>query len=160
MNKTFKHTYATLIAFMFSILSLFIVTPITASTIVYNICSVNLTETDDGVILTWNAIDGAETYDIYRITNDAQSAVKIATTQDNSYTDTSTSDENITYTYYVVPLDETGTKVCDYEESTITINNSDSVEGIIAFFFIIVPACIMMGLAMSEYYHSSCCNYY
>lgn len=86
-----------------------------AETETFEICVVELTTTDDGIELTWNAIDGAEEYEIYRKKEDSTYS-RIAITNLTSYTD-ETVEDDITYTYYVQPVSESTT--WGYEEASI-----------------------------------------
>ena len=104
------------------------------------ICEVELTDLyDDGVELTWNAIEGAESYEIYRKTNVSSSRkalpvgaaiLLLSSKEDEGYqkiavadnTEVSWVDEtvatNTVYTYYVQPVSETDT--WSHEGATIT----------------------------------------
>lgn len=86
-----------------------------AETEVYEICVVELIATDDGIELTWNAIDGAEEYEIYRKEEDSIYN-RIAITDLTSYTD-ETVEDDVTCTYYVQPVSESAT--WGYEEASI-----------------------------------------
>lgn len=133
MKNTLKRVNTLTIIFILLVLSLFVFTTTISATTTYDICTITLTETGDGgVKLTWDAIDGAETYEIYRkriktyIFGGTESAQynKVATTQDTFYTDELGVTKTTEYTYYVLPLDETGSANWEYEEATIKVHTA------------------------------------
>lgn len=148
MKNTLKQTNILTTLFIFLVLSLFVFVPTVSATTTYDVCTVTLVETNDkNVELTWNTIDGAETYEIYKKQDDSETYIKIATTQATSYVDESVSEET-TYTYYVLPLDETGSTNWSYKTATVRINSVwEDIVGIVAtFVFCIIFALIIISL--------------
>lgn len=89
-----------------------------AETRALELCTVELADTADGVELTWNAVEGAESYDIYRKTGEDgdYSQVAVADAGETSWTDGTAGEA--TYTYYVQPV--SGEDTWGYEEASIT----------------------------------------
>ena len=54
----------------------------------------------NGIKIDWNAVEGAEGYDVYRRIS-GESWAKIASTDTNTYTDTSSLEDSVTYIYTV-----------------------------------------------------------
>lgn len=129
---------------IFGIVGSAMVTAYAAETM--DVCEVALANTDDGVELTWNLIEGAESYEIYRKTeNGDYIKVAIADATENSWVDESVS-SGTTYTYYVKPVSEDET--WGYEIATIThmstgINRTFYM--IIAIFTVFAVALIVIG---------------
>ena len=81
--------------------------------------------------LTWDNVDGAKEYKVYRATSKTGTYSLMKTTSSTSYTNTSAVTEK-TYYYYVVAIDKNGTvsdkskivsRTCDLPQPEVTLSN-------------------------------------
>ena len=88
----------------------------------------SIEQTTDGVALTWDSVNGAELYAVYRRTSSSGTLTKIATTTDTSYVDYLDRTAGSTdYTYSVCCVKSNGTTLTsaysEYVSITVTIEN-------------------------------------
>jgi chitinase len=77
--------------------------------------------TSTSVVLTWSAVTGASTYDVYLGTSSSPTTAIATAVSSTSYTHTIPSTPNITYYWYVVPRNTAGAATsCSSTERTFT----------------------------------------
>ncbi|MBI1788407.1 MAG: PKD domain-containing protein [Acidobacteria bacterium] len=75
------------------------------------------------VDLTWTAINGATSYDVFRATASGGPYTKIGNSTGNTFSDTTGLVNGQTYYYVLKPLGVTGTPICQSNEAKATIPN-------------------------------------